>query len=65
MTQTLQRIKTDKQKIETNSSYLQTIVREELMPFVDHRLASKIVLENAKVDKVSEKISTLRLKLTY
>ena len=54
-TQTLQRIQADKQKIETNSAHIQTIVREELMPFVDHRLASKLILESTKVDKATRK----------
>lgn len=54
-TQTLQRIKTDKQKIAADSAHIHTIVREELMPFVNHQLASKLILKNVTVDKVTKK----------
>lgn len=45
---TLQRIETDSQQIEVNPAHLKLVVREELMPFVDHRLASKIVLDKVR-----------------
>jgi len=45
---TLQRIETDRQQITANPAHLQKVVREELMPYVDHQLASKIVLDKVR-----------------
>ncbi len=52
---TFKRIATDQSTIQTNPNHLKTVVSEELMPYINYRLAAKMVLGKTKATKTEKK----------
>jgi phospholipid transport system substrate-binding protein len=52
---TFNRIAADQEHIARDANHLKTIVTEELMPFIDHKYASRIILYKTKVTKAQKK----------
>ncbi|MFT4928587.1 MAG: phospholipid transport system substrate-binding protein [Phenylobacterium sp.] len=49
------RISTDQAKIQQDPNHLKVIVSEELMPYIDHRYAARVVLYKIKASKADKK----------
>ena len=52
---TFNRIAADREHIARDANHLKTIVAEELMPYIDHRYASRIILYKIDATKVQRK----------
>jgi phospholipid transport system substrate-binding protein len=52
---TFKRISNDQAIIANNTNHLKTIVTEELMPFIDHRYAARVILYKTKTNKKQRK----------
>ncbi|NQZ11226.1 MAG: ABC transporter substrate-binding protein [Algicola sp.] len=52
---TFNRIAADREHIARDANHLKIIVAEELMPYIDHRYASRIILYKTKVTKAQKK----------
>jgi phospholipid transport system substrate-binding protein len=52
---TFNRIAADQDHIARDGNHLKTIVADELMPFIDHKYASRIILYKTKVTKAQKK----------
>jgi phospholipid transport system substrate-binding protein len=52
---TFKRISQDSEKISVDPNHLKTVVSDELMPYVNHRLAAKMVLGKSKATKDQKK----------
>lgn len=52
---TFQRIGLDQSEIARDANHLKTIVIDELMPFIDHRYAARVILYKIKATKAEKK----------
>jgi phospholipid transport system substrate-binding protein len=52
---TFKRIADDQAKINDNANHLKVIVADELMPYIDHRFAARVILYKSKVSKSQRK----------
>ena len=52
---TFARIAADQPLIATDANHLKTIVADKLMPYINHRLAAKIILGRTKASKADKK----------
>ncbi|MFT4924336.1 MAG: phospholipid transport system substrate-binding protein [Phenylobacterium sp.] len=52
---TFKRIVDEQQLINEDANYLKTVVREELMPYINYKLTAKIVLGKTRVTKAEKK----------
>lgn len=52
---TFNRIAADQEHIGRDANHLKTIVADELMPYIDHKYASRVILYKTKVTKAQKK----------